>query len=201
MSPRRRLSRQESQERTRGRLLDTAAKEFLRRGYHGTSLDRVAELAGYSKGAVYSNFESKEELCLAVLDRHYGEQFVALSNELAVAERTPEARIAAVQPWWEKLASEQDWRLLETEVILQARFSKRLRSTLVRRQRSARNFVAQLLEEQREELGLTLPFSPDHLAVALLGLGAAIATQRVFEPDLPPEILTETIGALLNRPS
>src|SRR5207247_11276130 len=69
--PRKRLTRQESQARTRTLLLEVATAEFLAHGYTGTSLERVAELAGFSKGAVYGNFAGKEELSLAVLENHY----------------------------------------------------------------------------------------------------------------------------------
>lgn len=62
--PRRRLTREESQAQTRGRLLDAARTVFAGRGYHGASVEEIAEEAGYSKGAVYSNFESKEEIFL-----------------------------------------------------------------------------------------------------------------------------------------
>ena len=55
-----RLTRPESQARTRAELIATARDLFLSDGYAGTSLERVAEAAGYSKGAVYSNFASKK---------------------------------------------------------------------------------------------------------------------------------------------
>ncbi|MGH9246848.1 MAG: TetR/AcrR family transcriptional regulator [Acidimicrobiales bacterium] len=199
MSPRR-LTREESQARTRARLLDTAAREFLKKGYHGTSLDRIADLAGYSKGAVYSNFASKEELCLAVLDRHYAGQFVALRDELAHAVRTVDARLEVVERWWDKIIGEQDWRLLTAEFTLHARRNRKLRARLARRDQTARAAIAELLTEQRDELGLTPALEPDHLAVALLGLGAAIALQRLIDPDIPAEVLTETMRALLSPP-
>src|SRR5438046_4116689 len=67
----RRLTRAEKQAITRARVLDAAAKLFARRGFDGVSLDEVAAAAGFSKGAVYSNFESKEELLLTLLvERH-----------------------------------------------------------------------------------------------------------------------------------
>ena len=61
-----RLSRDERRAQTRERLLDAAAEVFNRLGYHGASLEAVAEAAGYTKGAVYSNFASKAELFVEV---------------------------------------------------------------------------------------------------------------------------------------
>src|SRR5438105_15844263 len=63
-----RLTRAESQARTRAHLLEAAAEVFARRGFHGASVEEVADVAGYTKGAVYSNFASKDELFLAVLE-------------------------------------------------------------------------------------------------------------------------------------
>ena len=67
---RQRLTRDERREETRDRLLDAAADVFNRLGYHGASLDAVAEAAGYTKGAVYSNFATKADLFLALLGRY-----------------------------------------------------------------------------------------------------------------------------------
>ncbi|MDJ0111217.1 TetR family transcriptional regulator, partial [Rhodococcus erythropolis] len=64
-----RLTRQEAQALTRETLLATAVEHFLDRGYAAASLDQIAEDAGYSKGAVYSNFKNKDELCAEVLGR------------------------------------------------------------------------------------------------------------------------------------
>ncbi len=63
----RRLTRAESKEQTRRRLLDAAAHTFARKGYAGASVEEVAEAAGYSVGAVYSNFANKEELFSALM--------------------------------------------------------------------------------------------------------------------------------------
>src|SRR3712207_2353865 len=63
------LTRDERRERTRGDLIDAADRLFVRQGFHATSVDTVAAEAGYTKGAVYSNFASKEDLFLAVYER------------------------------------------------------------------------------------------------------------------------------------
>ncbi|MDT7795343.1 MAG: hypothetical protein QOD59_4784, partial [Mycobacterium sp.] len=58
----------ETQAETRAQLVKTARQLFFDDGYRPTSLEKVADAAGYSKGAVYSNFRNKDELCTAVLD-------------------------------------------------------------------------------------------------------------------------------------
>lgn len=196
MSPRR-LSRQESAARTKARLLDIAEKEFLRRGYAATSLDRIAETAGYSKGAVYGNFSSKEELCLAVLDRYFTSQFQTFATELAAAEHTVEARKAVLERWWEKVVGEQKWRLLAVEFSAFARKNRRLQGQLAERERIARPAIAALIEEQCRQLGLTPVLPAADLAVVIPALGAGLALQRAADPTIRASLVTDTLWALL----
>jgi len=85
-----RLTRSESQALTRLRLLKSARELFRRDGYAITSLDRIAEAAGYSKGAVYSNFPGKEAIFLAVLEAETGENLRDLLARLEMALDLPE---------------------------------------------------------------------------------------------------------------
>jgi len=64
-----RLTRVEQQQRTRDRVIEAADRLFVENGFHAVSVDRVATEAGYTKGAVYSNFDSKEDLFFAVYER------------------------------------------------------------------------------------------------------------------------------------
>jgi AcrR family transcriptional regulator len=70
---RKRLTREESKAKTRAELLRAAARLFVRKGFVATSLSEIAEEAALTKGAVYSNFESKEELFLALLQERASE--------------------------------------------------------------------------------------------------------------------------------
>src|ERR1700722_12611485 len=55
----------------RDRILDAASKVFAAEGFAGATIDAIGQAAGFTKGAVYSNFESKDELFLALLDREF----------------------------------------------------------------------------------------------------------------------------------
>ena len=70
MATRKRLTRVESQAQTQQRLLDAAAVIVARRGLVGASIEDIAETAGYSRGAFHANFKSKDELFLALIERH-----------------------------------------------------------------------------------------------------------------------------------
>src|SRR5947209_8784906 len=84
-----RLTRAESRARTRVHLLEAAAEVFARRGFHGASVEEVADVAGYTKGAVYSNFTSKDELFLAVLEGRMQAQVDLLDGLSARAAAAP----------------------------------------------------------------------------------------------------------------
>src|SRR6478752_2421839 len=85
-----RETRAEKQARTRAELLATAARIFARRGYNGASIEEIAEEAGYSHGAVYSNFDGKADLFLAVFEEYMAERARELAaTQVDLAEDAP----------------------------------------------------------------------------------------------------------------
>src|SRR3954465_1055215 len=79
------LSRAERREQTRDDLLAAADRAFVGGGFHATSLDEIAAAAGYTKGAVYSNFASKEDVFFAVYERRAEHGIAAMQRTLADA--------------------------------------------------------------------------------------------------------------------
>src|SRR6266540_3195196 len=90
ISPRRSI-REEQRALTRARLLEAAGSVFARRGFHAASLDEVAREAGATTGAIYSNFEGKEDLFLAVFEEHVASQ-VRKYREIFARGRSLEER-------------------------------------------------------------------------------------------------------------
>jgi AcrR family transcriptional regulator len=90
-----RLTRSERQARTREELVDAAERLFTRNGFHATSVDAVADEAGYTKGAVYSNFASKEDLFFAVYERRT-EAAAAVVRRALESASDPAAGVEAV---------------------------------------------------------------------------------------------------------
>jgi AcrR family transcriptional regulator len=91
-----RLTREERREQTREQLIDAAERRFKRDGFHATSIDAIAEEAGYTKGAVYSNFAGKEALFFAVYERHVDQRAAALEAAITQAPSKREEIRAAV---------------------------------------------------------------------------------------------------------
>ncbi|MFI5613813.1 TetR/AcrR family transcriptional regulator [Amycolatopsis sp. NPDC051903] len=187
-----RLTRAESQARTRELLVGTAKELFLRDGYAPTSLEKVAEEAGFSKGAVYSNFRGKDELCLAVLDRIHAEQAALVSAALATADGV-DGLLAAFEAWAERSIGDEAWTALEVEFATGARRDPRIRAELAIRDEAIRDTIAGLLSAYAERFGLTLPMSPADAATALLSLGIGLGVQRAIDPTIPVHVLPAVI--------
>ena len=191
-----RLSRAESQERTRERLVATARELFLRNGYGATSLSDIAETAGYSKGAVYSNFRGKDHLCLAVLDDIRAEQ-LALLTDSVMREARIDDRLSTFAAWAEAHIGDEAWTTLEVEFLTGARHDDELRREITARVAAIHGALAQLLDALAHELGTTPAMSADQAAMTLLSLGIGLGVQRIADPTVPTAVLTDTLRLIL----
>jgi AcrR family transcriptional regulator len=172
---------------------------FARRGFHAASVEEVAEAAGFSTGALYSNFKSKEELFL----RLYEERIQRRRRELReVIERAggPEAGLApAAANFMEVLRGEREWFLLYFEFLLHAArdpaFGERFRALREEGLGELANGVAEGLEHAR----LESPLTPVELAQAIRALGFGIALERILNEAAVPEALVGRVLQLLFR--
>ena len=119
-----RLSREESRTRTREQLLASAARAFARAGYGGASVDDIAEDAGFSKGAFYSNFASKEAIFLALLEDKKLREIAAIRALLA--EGDTDTLMLGLRRWLDAADADPALSLLSAEIELQARRSESL---------------------------------------------------------------------------
>jgi AcrR family transcriptional regulator len=167
---------------TRRRVLDAAAAVFARHGYDAATLDDVAEAAGFSKGAVYSNFAGKRELLLALMEDRIGgriDQVRAAGDRLA----EPADRLQSAAAELEGLIeTDADWHLLFIEFWARAVRDPDLRKELAERRRPMRELIAGFLEEQATALGRELPAPADQLAVIVLALSNGLAVERLADP-------------------
>jgi len=98
------LTPERRRELTRSTLIDAAADVFAKRGFHAASLEEIAESAGFTRGAIYKNFENKEELFFATIERRIDAQLTRFRDVLHEdsAAATDPARLAAI--WEDVLA-------------------------------------------------------------------------------------------------
>jgi AcrR family transcriptional regulator len=190
-----RLSRSQSQARTRDALVATAKAAFLRDGYLATSLEKVADEAGYSKGAVYSNFRNKNELCLAALDAIHSDQVRAIEDAMS-GPATLGERLDAFHAWAQRTIGDPAWTGLEVEFATAVRADPASHRELARRDEAVRGLIAAVIRSNAEEFGVTLPVSADEAATALLSLGIGLGLQRMVDPAIPVDALTGTARLL-----
>ncbi|MET9488839.1 TetR/AcrR family transcriptional regulator [Nocardia sp. NPDC006630] len=191
-----RLTRSESQARTRTDLLVTARDLFLTEGYAKTSLERVAEEAGYSKGAVYSNFKTKSALCLEVLELIHETKFGEVT-ELIEGEDSLEARLERFQGWAEHTLGDVGWTMLEFEFAIVARDDPALQAALVSSLGLVRGTVAAQLQVLADSTGVPLPMPADDAATVVLSLGLGLGIQRAIDPTLSARLITDAVRAMV----
>ena len=183
---RKRESRAEKQARTRTELIGAAAKVFARRGYNGASVEEIAEQAGYSHGAVYSNFDGKADLFLAVFEEYMAERVRELAEtQMALPEGAPlEARARALaDQWMERLARDRESVLLHMEFIANGDRDPELAGRFGTRSAAMREALALYIESYQEEAGAELPIAADDLAMVLRALGIGLAIESLVSPD------------------
>lgn len=191
------LNRRASQARTRARLVESAEQVFLKKGFLAASIGEIARTAGFTTGAVYSNFASKEDLGLAVVEQRMLRSIASLQSTLADTTPSIGARLATLDDWARNALDDEDWVVLITEFVLAMRHKPDIRKRYGDGLRAARELIASILERQRDELGVELPMAPERLAATLLGLGMGLAVLRVADPQLDPATFSEVTGLLL----
>jgi AcrR family transcriptional regulator len=191
------LTRRESQERTRSRLIQAAERVFLKKGFLAASIGQIARTAGYTTGAVYSNFASKEDLGLAVIQQRMLAGVTSLQEELADASPTVASRLAALERWGHRELGNEAWVVLVTEFVLTARHKAPMRNRFSQGLHSARAVIAEILEGQSQDLGVDQPMDSERLAAAVLGLGMGLSVLRVADPTLDPSTFADATGLLL----
>jgi len=193
-----RLSRMERREKTRQDLLNAAEKCFVTRGFHATSVDEVAERAGYTKGAVYSNFASKEDLFFGVYQRRV---------DHVLTEVVPGLRQAGAERAFDTLAtgtiqrrdSDDGWLAVFFEFWAHVLRHPELRARFAE---SHTRFLEPLTDGVRQlaaERGSSLPsdVTPFQVAVAWNAMEVGLGLERLTQPQDVDVGLARRMGWLL----
>jgi AcrR family transcriptional regulator len=198
-----RLSRAERAAATEWRLLEAAYRVFLRLGFHGATLDAVAQEAGFTKGAVYSRFGSKADLFLALLARRAEQR--ARDVRAAAAEVEPDALAArAGRQWTEILHDDLGWMLLVIEFRVHAARVPELNRRYAPIHDLVLGAAAENLAHHAEALGIAPAVSAMEGARGLMALMSGLVLEQAAAPDaLPdPAVLTEMmIRGLVTTPA
>ena len=190
--------REEKKAQTRQRLLDAAATVFARRGIVAASLDEIAEEAGLTKGAVYSNFDGKDDLVDSLLHERLDTRLGRIA-ELVDPEGSVEQHAEQAEELFMRIFEEErEMYLLGLEFAVH-----RARNPDVaarhKGDRELQDSMAEFMQRYADERGLPLPMPAHELATGLFALASGINLMRLTDPDrvpdgLFPKLLTVIFG-------
>ena len=178
-----RLTRAEAKARTRERLLDAAARVFAQKGLAGASVDEIAEAAGYSIGAVYSNFGSKEQLFVELLKERANDR-VTQATEIAADAEPAEAQRAFSRLLVEVADKDVDFAPLQAEFWLYAVRNPELMEAYAERMREPRDLLTQLVARSVPD-----PARAGELSAIVIALFQGLVRMRRVDPDSVPDEL------------
>jgi AcrR family transcriptional regulator len=181
-----RLTRSERRERTRGDLLEAARVVFERRGFHRAALDEIAEEAGYTKGAVCSHFPGgKDELFLAVLDRHIDERLPTYAATL-LSEDSFEASVRAIARHLVALGERDPaWTPLLVEFWTHASHGAELRAAVRERNERQMIAIAALVDDLAARHDVTYALPTLEVVRGSSALARGMGLERLVSPDAP----------------
>jgi AcrR family transcriptional regulator len=179
------LTRADRQARTREELVEAADRLFTTNGFHATSVDAVADAAGYTKGAVYSNFASKEDLFFAVYERRVDRRAADIEATFAGGETAYDGLERLIAG----LAKRRDdgWLAAFFEFWAHVLRHPELRGRFAEVHRRGLGPVARSLESVADERGERLPEEPLKLATARLAMLTGLQLERLTQPELVDE--------------
>jgi AcrR family transcriptional regulator len=187
-----RPSRAERREQTRLELLDAAKRVFLRRGFHGASLDEIADEAGYTKGAVYSNFAGKDDLFLALLARQLEQRRQAYAELLPGLDFEDAVRAVTRLFMQETAVAEPHWTPLVGEFMTHASRREPLRQRVHVLREQFLEGIAELIDAIGRQAGIEWVLPAKEVARGSGALFRGLSVERLLDPEsLPIELAEE----------
>jgi len=163
--------------------MEAALRVFSRRGFGGASVEEVAEEAGFSRGAVYSNFDSKEDLFLALVEQRMVER-LGVVNSTFGENKPDQAKLRATGMYLGKMTPrERDWYLLFMEAWAYFVRDAQLKRKLAADYQQIRDTIGRLFEQQYREDGLEPPRRTEDLAAAIVAMSDGFVIQALLDPS------------------
>jgi AcrR family transcriptional regulator len=194
-----RLTRPERKSQTRTKLLEAAASVFAELGFEKATLDEVAAAAGLTKGAVYSNFASKTDLLIALIEQRVEIQTAEHSQRFEGQDLEGIAQ-ALDERDDQKTESEMRWMVLAVEFWIHAMRDVRARVLMAEQYERARTIVAaEFVEPMYAKVGIEPPMTPRDVAIVIEALGIGLSFQAALDanavrPGLEAEVLAKFLG-------
>jgi AcrR family transcriptional regulator len=192
-----RLTREQSKANTRDRLLAAARRVFARSGFHGASVEEIASEAGFSTGALYSNFDGKEDLFLVLMEREIDEHAREIADAVSARSSVSERARGGAQQWMTMIEREPEVLLLFMEFWAYGVRDAGVRPKVAARFAQVRELLTRLIADSALEFDLELDIPAEQLAVAIDALADGIARQKLADPEAVPDELMGRVIALL----
>jgi AcrR family transcriptional regulator len=188
-APPRRLTRKEKQAQTREQLLSAAERVFIREGFAGASAERISAEAGFTRGAFYSNFESKERLFVELLHDRIFSVYSEMLEKQPELTGPPRERLRKGVEGVRGVQEHERGRWLFQlwlELMALAARDEEFRSLAATFWSGNRAMATQQIADSFRELGREPPIEPKHIATAMTALDIGLAVQHLVDPDEVP---------------
>lgn len=193
------IARRTPRSEVRDRLLRAASTVFAERGFAGATMQQVAAVAGFTTGALYSNFASKDDLFFELFDREVTGRISAVREILGQADLTvidEETALEAGRQLTVAMQQNREWQLLFTEFWLRAARDAQLRERWVEKRRDYHRQLTELADEALAGWGAGTAVSSRTLMFTVLALNNGLAIEELADPGSVPD---DTIGTVLVR--
>jgi AcrR family transcriptional regulator len=180
-----RIRTRPTRESTRTRLFTAAARLFQNQGIGDTRIDEIAEAAGFSRGAFYSNFANKDELIIAMLEDH-AERSLSFHHALLAKHHEAQELISALRSSKRSDDPLGDMPLLHIELILFAARAEKRRPDLAKRLRARRRLIAEVVAAINEKAKFKTRIDPAWAASLLVALEDGFRLHRLIDPATTP---------------
>jgi AcrR family transcriptional regulator len=182
------LTRKEKQARTRAKLMRSAAKLFCRNGLEQASVDDIAQDAGFTKGAFYSNFKSKEELFLAMLDEKFGEEIERIESALQGDEAPDEAARQAGEAFVRSVRADREWERLYFEFVAYASRNEDFRQEFLTRCRAMNERLEEVYRRWHDRVGISAPMPLRDITSMVSIMADGFLLWEQLDPSLDEEL-------------
>lgn len=194
-----RLTRDERKARTRAELIDAAARVVGRKGYHSATVDDIAAEAGFTKGAFYSNFVSKEDVFIELVADRSRNWTIAVARAYEGEDPLPQRLREGGQVLTRMVEEQVDWMLLTSEMLSQCVRDPPLRERLAAAYEDCRQIISRAIDRVEQDFGVQLPMPSDQVATLTMAMTDGFVFQRLADPRrLPAALLADGINVFLS---
>ena len=199
ISAMKRLTREESRAQTRERLLDSAYTVFVREGIDAAAIEDVAEEAGYSRGAFYSNFETKDDLVCALLEREK-DRLIGGFEAVIQSDLPPDEMIRNVREFYVGMGTNKEHCGFWLAIQHYALRNPAVRPRVAEIQRQDRDAVIAMVRRVYGALCMEVPAAPEMVAIGLIAIAQGFGLTQSLEPEaFTEQELRQYMEGLFNR--